>query len=267
MTMKKLGIVLFAIIDAIAVTPAYAELERMSVSGSGGQTTFTSTEFLNGRTVFTAVHIFVSVPDGVPLPDVPTSRPFVALAVTQTDTVTGETLFDGEAFSNVIDFQMGSAFDSAHLQALLTVTSFSGLDSRRLGLNVNWTGAAHIETLSYSARNTEDGNVKKENHNAIVRQANSTGVVKLLYPGTQGHVLTLNAPGNPTTLWYTQSTGTRLVKPTRGGTGSNAFTLTATLATTCSSGSWSGFWTWNSVTRTWFWTWVWTPSSCGWTVS
>ena len=135
-----------------------------------------------------------------------------------------------------------------------------------MNLNIVWGAADPIQTLSFSLKNAEDGNIQKEQLNAIVRTAKSTGNIQLTYPGTHGHVLTLTPPENPTMLWATLCTGARRVKPDHGGTGSNAFTLPLALASTC-TGSWTGYWTWDYATGKWFWTWVWVVSCTGWAVS
>ena len=44
----------------------------------------------------------------------------------------------------------------------------------------------------------------------------------------------------------------------------SAVTTTASAATTCEGGSWSGYWTWTGTA--WHWTWVWNSCS-GWTSS
>ncbi len=31
--------------------------------------------------------------------------------------------------------------------------------------------------------------------------------------------------------------------------------------------SWSGYWTWNPITKSWVWTWIWIASATGWKVS
>jgi hypothetical protein len=169
---------------------------------------------------------------------------------------------DGKRFIVRADELLGSA----HLRSSILVTSLSGADSRQLDLNIVWGAADPLQTLSFSLRNAEDGNIQREQLDATARLANSTGNVQLTYPGTQGHVLTLTGPGNPTMLWNTLCTGARRVRPDRGGTGSNAFTLP--LATTSASGGyWTGYWTWNYATLTWYWTWVWVGNCCGWTSS
>jgi hypothetical protein len=244
--------------------PARAALEFMQVSGTGGQTLFTSSDVIDGRSVNTSVNIIFTVLDGPVVVGDPTTLPVATVSVTQTDAVTSASLFEGIAYSTFITLNLGAGLDSAHLQSSILVTSLIGADSRQLDLNIVWGAADPLQTLSFLLRNAEDGNIQREQLDATARLANSTGNVQLSYPGTQGHVLTLTGPSNPTMLWNTLCTGARRVRPERGGTGSNAFTLP--LATTSSSsGYWSGYWTWNYATRTWYWTWVWNCYTClGW---
>jgi hypothetical protein len=227
--------------------------------GTGGQTLFTSSDVINGRLVNTSVNIIFAVPDGPVVVGDPTTLPYAAVSVTQADAVTSASLFEGIAYSNFITLNLGAGLDSAHLQSSILVTSLSGADSRQLDLNIVWGAADPLQTLSFSLRNAEDGNIQREQLDATARLANSTGNIQLTYPGTQGHVLTLTPPGNPTMLWNTLCTGERRVKPDRGGTGSNDFTLPLATAISC-SGGWTGYWTWNYATRTWYWTWVWVCS-------
>jgi hypothetical protein len=242
--------------------PARAALELMQVSGTGGQTLFTSSDVIDGRSVNTSANIIFTVPEGPVVVGDPSTLPVAAVSVTQKDAVTGASLFEGIAYSTFITLNIGAGLDSAHLQSSILVTSLFGADSRRLDLNIVWGAADPLQTLSFLLRNAEDGNIQREQLDATARLANSTGNVQLSYPGTQGHVLTLTGPGNPTMLWNTLCTGARRVRPDRGGTGSNDFTLA--LATTSSStGYWSGYWTWYPATAVWVWTWVWHCTNCG----
>ena len=245
--------------------PALGALEFMQVSGTGGQTIFTSSDVIDGRPVNTSVNIIFAVPDGPVVVGNPTTRPYVAVSVTQTDAVTSASLFEGIAYSNFITLTLGAGLDSAHLQSSILVTSLSGADHRQLDLNIVWGAAQPLQTLDFSLRNAEDGNIQREQLDATARLANSTGNVQLTYPGTKGHVLTLTPPGDPTMLWNTLCTGARRVRPDRGGPGSNDFTVPlATTTTGC--GYWTGYWTFNYSTWSWFWTWVWVGCS-GWVTS
>ena len=89
----------------------------MEVSGTGGQTTFTSSDVIDGRPIKTAVNVIFSLPDGPVIAADPTTRPYAAVSVMQTDALTGQNVFEGIAYSSFITLNVGSGLDSAHLQA------------------------------------------------------------------------------------------------------------------------------------------------------
>lgn len=60
----RLPIVLLAAVAAFAAAPAAAQEEEMSFAGSGAETTFSSSDVIDGRTVDTEVKLFVSAADG-----------------------------------------------------------------------------------------------------------------------------------------------------------------------------------------------------------
>jgi len=240
----------------------------MTVSGIGGSATFQSRQdhHMDGRSVSSAVYAFVSVPSGEVSPDDPSSLPFVAVAVTQTDEETGESLFAGQGLSTTIDFQMDADLGHAHLQAEFAVVSATGDDTRTITLNIVWNPDDASEALKTTEHQAEQGNVQIERHNATVRRMSATGVIQVSDPEIDGHVITLHSE-LPASAWNSVSSGIRVTRHVPGGPGSNIFTQTAALATSTTCGSWSGYWTWDTVNRRWFWTWVWMSCGGSWTVS
>lgn len=254
-----------------------AQLEYMSFSGNGALATCASSNLIAGRRVTSSVSILIAVQDGSPSINDPSTKPFIAVSVKQVDAGTGAVIFEGLRYSNSLDFKLEEGMGSATLMAQVKVNSLAGSDSRTANLDLKWLALKPIERVSQSNSKAERGDVANEKHSAKLRLSKCTGTVTI--QGLGGDSLSLDPVGQPMALWHSISSGTRTLRPKRGEPGSNEFSgelsldhkdteevmLWATTSMTAqTTGSWTGYWTWNATTKTWYWTWVWVPATANW---